>query len=414
MRDYIILFFTSLFIPAGLYNPFYGLLGFSWLAYMRPQDLAWGLAASYRLSYYTSLATLFGVIIHGKSRTILSLDKIAKLLLIFWIWLGITTLFAVSIPVAQERLKLISKIMVISFISMGLIDNRKKLRWSLIVIGGSLGFLGFKYGFYGLLHEGVRFKSGPGGLIGDNNDFALALSMNLPILWYLSKETSQNYLKMGWIILFLFSIMTILLTYSRGGFLALVVATGLILLRRNNKLTSLIIIAVSVILFYHFVPNQYMQRLSTIRDYEIESSARGRINAWKTGYQMFLDNPLTGVGLENFEHVYFIYSPNSTDSRVAHNTYIQLLSESGFPAIFLYTTLIGMTIVELRKMRKESEFMKNGDIWIINYSNMLEISIITFLVGATFLNRAHFDLFYHLIALSICLKVIARKNQIAH
>ena len=37
--------------------------------------------------------------------------------------------------------------------------------------------------------------------------------------------------------------------------------------------------------------------------------------------------------------------------------------------------------------------------WILNYATMFEASLTAFVVGSTFLNRAHFDLFYHFVSL---------------
>ena len=44
MRDYLVLALVLATLPLSFCRPFFGLLGFSWLAYMRPQNLAWGLA----------------------------------------------------------------------------------------------------------------------------------------------------------------------------------------------------------------------------------------------------------------------------------------------------------------------------------------------------------------------------------
>jgi hypothetical protein len=49
--------------------------------------------------------------------------------------------------------------------------------------------------------------------------------------------------------------------------------------------------------------------------------------------------------------------------------------------------------------------------WIIHYAAMFEISIIAFIVGSTFLNRATFDLFYTFVALSVSFEVMARQEM---
>ena len=50
--------------------------------------------------------------------------------------------------------------------------------------------------------------------------------------------------------------------------------------------------------------------------------------------------------------------------------------------------------------------------WIINYATMFEASLVAFLVGAAFLNRGHYDLFYHWVSLIMVFGVIARREML--
>ena len=45
MRDLFVLTVVYGSLPVILFRPFYGLLVYSWLAFMRPQDMAWGVGA---------------------------------------------------------------------------------------------------------------------------------------------------------------------------------------------------------------------------------------------------------------------------------------------------------------------------------------------------------------------------------
>ena len=66
MRDYLVLALVLAVLPMALSRPFSGLLGFSWLAYMRPQNLAWGLAAELPLSKWVAAALWLSLILRGK------------------------------------------------------------------------------------------------------------------------------------------------------------------------------------------------------------------------------------------------------------------------------------------------------------------------------------------------------------
>src|SRR5204863_2464560 len=49
--------------------------------------------------------------------------------------------------------------------------------------------------------------------------------------------------------------------------------------------------------------------------------------------------------------------------------------------------------------------------WITDYATMFEATWVAFVVGSTFLNRAHFDLAYHWIALVVAFEVIAEREM---
>ena len=60
MRDLLVFGFVVLLLPTCFRRPFIGLLLFSWLAYMRPQNLCWGFARSMRFSFYVAITMLIG------------------------------------------------------------------------------------------------------------------------------------------------------------------------------------------------------------------------------------------------------------------------------------------------------------------------------------------------------------------
>ena len=60
MRDLIVFLSVMCLMPYAFQRPYIGMLLFSWLAYMRPQDLCWGFARSMRLSFFVSIAMLAG------------------------------------------------------------------------------------------------------------------------------------------------------------------------------------------------------------------------------------------------------------------------------------------------------------------------------------------------------------------
>ena len=80
-------------------------------------------------------------------------------------------------------------------------------------------------------------------------------------------------------------------------------------------------------------------------------------------------------------------------------------------ALLLYFGLLFGSFVtcwRIRRLARRRYFTS----WITNYATMFEASLVAFTVGSTFLNRAHFDLFYHWVALVIAFGVIAEREML--
>jgi len=418
VRDLFLLVFVFACLPYALLRPFFGLVLFSWLAYMRPQDLTWGVARSTRFSLFVGLAMIAGWFFY-EHRPFTRRFPQRKWLLAL---LGLITLSLFVNPMynQDEQVKKwmdLVKVFLVCLLTVGLVDNRRRLDFLLWTIALSLGFYGVKCGLFGLL-TGGRILQGPGGMLQDNNDLALAMSMNLPLLWYLGHTSASRNVRLGMTAAFFLSILTVVLTTSRGGFLTMSLVLGLMVLRSRHRMVGISAGFLAVLLFVIFLPKDVRERLATLKDPTAEGSAQGRLYAWRVAWEMGRQNPLLGVGFYNFTSVFRRYDPHPRQEweygkgegsvRVAHNSYMQVLAESGFPALFCFMILVPSTLLLLQKTRRLGR-SRDGPAWVIPYVNALQISLIAFAFGAIFLNRSHFDLFYHLITIAAALHLIARK-----
>jgi probable O-glycosylation ligase (exosortase A-associated) len=253
---------------------------------------------------------------------------------------------------------------------------------------------------------------GPGGMLEDNNNFALALCMALPLMLELGKSERNKLLRRGVYMMLPLTVLTVIMTHSRGGFLTLIAVLGVLVWRSRNRLVGFATGLAIVVVAFLVVPKDYIERIKTIQSYEQDCSAMGRLAAWKTAINMAQAKPVFGVGLSLFQRNYMKYHSGDEHEgrRVAHNAYLQMLAECGAPALACYLFLIVATIWSLQRLRREALRLYNTS-WIINYATMLETSMIAFVVGSTFLNRAEFDLFYHFIAIVMSFEAIARREM---
>jgi probable O-glycosylation ligase (exosortase A-associated) len=404
VRDLMLLTWVYGTMPLCIFRPFYGIVMFSILAYNRTQDLTWGQTRYLRLSYWVAVFTIIGfagMVVLGRARLQSLRDGRAILMIFLLFWILVSIFDAVNPEPGWWKFSEFWKIILVALITPCLVYNAKRLRIMFWVIALSIGFYGVKTALHG-----VTVNRGPGGMLQDNNDFSCAMVMALPFLYYLGKTERRKIHRVGFLIAVPLTMVSVALTDSRGGFLALTASIGVLVMQSKQKALALAMTPLIIVTFFLVVPDRYIERIKTIRE-PTDASAQGRLKAWKTGFNMVLANPLTGVGYRNFQLAYRKYNEDPSETvRVAHNSYVQLMAESGFPALFLFLGMIGVTLYKGRRLQKRLRKVPQLR-WIVLYSMAVEASLVGYVVAATFLNRAHFDLLYHIVGLTIALDIVA-------
>ncbi len=119
-----------------------------------------------------------------------------KLLLIFTGWMFISTLLAMYPELAWPQWDKVWRIILMTFVTMLVINSRERLYWLIVVISLSLAFYGVKGGIFVLTGGSGNNVMGPGGsFIEDRNSVALALLMTVPLLWYVRLQATQAWQK---------------------------------------------------------------------------------------------------------------------------------------------------------------------------------------------------------------------------
>ena len=422
MRDIIVSLIIVGLFPACFRRPFVGLCVFTWLAYMRIQDLTWGFAKYQRWSYFVAILMLAGYFLDkNRNKRFFLPEPRCYLLILLCIWVGIGVLlseqrtgfgFEVQVKGYLEYVKIIG----VSLFTTGMVRNKEQLRIVLWIIALSLGFYGVKTGLVGVATFGAPVITGPGGLLADNNDFSMAMAMAVPMLFQLGWTERKPELRKAFWFAVPLSVLTVGLTRSRGGFLAVTAAIGTLIWRSKNRLMGILIGLLIALSAAVLAPKDYKDRLATLKNPTEEGSAASRLKAWGIATRMAVANPLFGVGFKKFRQHYNEYNPNPTAHElagrgkiVAHSSYFQIWAECGTVALIIYFLMIFSCLWTCMSVRKKAR-SRYFSSWIINYATMFEASLLTFMVGATFLNRAHFDLLYQWVALIIAFGAIANEE----
>src|SRR5438093_6745330 len=136
----------------------------------------------------------------------------------------------------------------------------------------------------------------------DSNDLAMLLVMALPLAQYLysSSRTVPRLVLIGIVLTFLYGIV---LSQSRGGFLALLVVGALMVWRSTLSAKSKVALGLTALLVFGVLAGPaYWERIGTIWNptTEYDRTAGGRTVLWKTGLVILATHPW-GIGIDGFE-----------------------------------------------------------------------------------------------------------------
>jgi len=246
---------------------------------------------------------------------------------------------------------------------------------------------------------------GPAGsYIEDNNALAAAMIMVVPLLWYLRGQATKPFIRWGMMAAILLTAASALGSYSRGGFLALGAMAIVMWFKSSHKfpLAMLMLLAVPIVLFT--LPEQWFERMQTIGEYQSDSSAMGRINAWYMAYNVAVDRPFLGGGFQIWDPAVFAqYAPVPWDVHAAHSIYFAVLGEHGFAGLAMFLMLGLLTWTTARWIIKKSRSRPDLG-WAGNLAEMCQVSLIGFAVGGAFLSLSYYDLPYYIMAVLVLLR----------
>ncbi|MGV7206262.1 putative O-glycosylation ligase, exosortase A system-associated [Oxalobacteraceae bacterium A2-2] len=409
MRDILITLIVFASLPLILRDPVAGILMWVWLSVMNPHTQGWGFAQTFPYAYLVALATLFSVAV-ARAPKLPPWCACTAMLLLFILWMNVTTLFAMFPAAAHEQWTKVMKIMLMSLVTLVVIRRRAHVHRLIWVLVLSLGYYGVKGGLFTLRGGGADRVWGPQGtFIGGNNEIALALVMTIPLMLHLYRQHRQRWLRCGLAAMMLLSALAALGSYSRGALLALLSMGCFLWLRSGRKLLGGAMLAALGCVLLAFMPQRWEQRMDTIGDYQQDSSAMGRINAWHMAYNLARDR-FFGGGFEISEPAAFLqYAPNSADVHAAHSIYFQALGEHGFVGLGLYL-LLGWcawhSAARIAALSRDSEELA----WAASLAAMLQASLVGFAVGGAFLSLLYFDVPYYLMAAIIATRLLLERR----
>jgi len=208
------------------------------------------------------------------------------------------------------------------------------------------------YSIVGGLLQGASITEGRLEVLGDvfdPNDTAYLLLSLFPLSMYFVRFDEGFLKRLVAVAAVLGSIVTILLTGSRGGILAfgamllIMVFTRLSGMRMGHKVLVATLMASTWFLIQDKVNVDRYLTLSDISSDYNATAKGGRIDLWNSAIDLSLENPVTGVGVDCFSFANWRSRVLAGDSyrryHAVHNSFLQIAAEVGLIGFFVFLLL---------------------------------------------------------------------------
>ena len=410
LRDLALTAFIFGLLPVVLFRPHWGILLWTWVGLMNPHKMTWGFAYNFPFAMIIGIVTIIGILISKEPKK-LPLTPPVVVLLLLVLWMTVTTMaFSLFPNEAWPKWEKVVKIQLFIFLTLIVMQSEQRIRALVLVATLSIAFFGIKGGVYTIAHGGGGMVLGPdGGFISGNTEIALALVVTLPLMRWLQLQTTKRWLRHATTAAMILIAISILGSYSRGGFLALTAMVAFLWIKSRKRILLGVALMAFAASLLSFMPEMWHSKIDTIQNYEQDTSAMGRIGAWRFATNLALDRPIGGGGFEAFQdEAYARYAPGEVPLD-PHSIWFQILGEQGFVGLGLFLLLwilswrTGSQIIRLCRDRTDMT-------WARDLAAMIQVGLIGFWVGGSFLGLAYWDYPYILVIVLVLTKLVVERR----
>ncbi len=403
-------------LPLGLYRPFVGILAFDMISFMNPQQISWGIASAVPWAMLSFAVTIIGWAMSPTEPKRIPLNAFNVLVVLFLVGITVNMQYALNPPDLAPDTEWTSwsrvfKIFLLLPITVALATDRRRINALIWVIIISLGVYILDQGGASIVTLGHHKASGPPkSPIVDNNEFACAVLIAVPLMNYLRMQSRHAIIRAGFMLAMVISVLTALASYSRGALVTAAVIAIPFWLRSRRKMATLAIATIGVIALFELMPDAWWERMQTIRDRQGDTSIASRFDVWYIGWRLAMLHPYTGAGF----HVTLsriidnAFVPGFKPLEI-HSIWLQILGEQGFivGAIWLMITVVSLwNTWKLTRLGRQFPQLS----WAYDLGRMSQISILAYLVGGTFLPISTWEVYFSVLAIVCAARAVAARE----
>jgi O-antigen ligase len=412
-------------------DPFYGIVHYSLINILRPEQLLWGGGVG-RIYLGAQAAIFVAWLVNRKKLTpeYTAASIQIKAMVAFAFGMTIATIFAIAPKdLSWFWTSAFYKTVLFCYMMTKCVNKAKKL--DLYYAPFLVWFMLLQvWGIQQKLGGNVRMEGIGGDQLSNVNDLSSVAVMYFPMAYYALYNTKRWIRLCVGIPATIVSVIFILFGGSRGAFLGLAACVLYIGLRTPGLQKIKMLLTASIVGTLLFITisavapegffDEYKERLATMLgeedadtgDVEYEASAAGRIAMWKAVYHFMRQHPefwLTGVGMKGFSEIYYNYlheiepylTPEENVSvayrgiggKAIHNTYLNVLSGGGLLSFLPWVFLLFVSWFQASRIPKKYPKIVDG-VNIHNYAQAIEAGLVGIFVTIMFGNTESVDFYY--------------------
>jgi len=396
--------------------PFWAVMGFTFILLFAPQSYAPALAP-FRIALVTAVigivAYLYDQFVHGHPLMMRVREMWITACLVGWavitipfsFWPGGSLSFLLD-----SYFKTLAIFWLLSH-TVVTVGRLRYVAWGLSLMGVGLAVIAVGNFLSGAFIPGTKFVprvlGNKASLTQNPNDLALMINLILPLsvaLFLIYRKPLTRALLLGAILL---DAVTVLITYSRGGFLTLATIVTVYLWKlRNQPERSWAWAAIFVaLLCVPFLPSSYFDRLGSITDINADrtGSAQERWTDTVTSINYVLAHPIIGAGVGMTTLA--LNEAHGAVWRVVHNVYLEYAVDLGVPGLILFLLLfIGCLKSAAFVQRRSASVPALRDLYFL--AEGIQVSLVAFAVAGQFHPAGYHFYFYYIAGLAVAAKAL--------
>jgi probable O-glycosylation ligase (exosortase A-associated) len=410
-------------IPLALSHPFRAFLLWAWTALIGLNFYVYGFMAVVPFNLIFAVISIT-LIFLGKDNEKGSfvLSRTMVLLIIFLAQATLSTIF--SYPNLARNWEIyidLVKAVTICFFMPIMLTSRYRIHVFVLAIALALVFHGLLEGLKTIVTGGGHHILGV-AKFGDNNHFAVVMSMAIPLVLYLFQHLSNRLAKITCIGMIALLVAAVIGTHSRGGLLCLTAMGTWLVLTSRQKRVGIFAMAIGFSVVVALAPSSWWDRMDTIETAGSDLSFMGRVVAWKISSAIALENPFLGGGFHAIENqpvwdrfrdsqgfLGFLTTPApDTHFHAAHSIYFEILGDLGIVGALIFMAILINVFVTRFEIRKLIVANDRNQLWVCDLADVIAACFVAYMIGGSAVSMAYFELIFAFALLMEILKFHAK------